>query len=215
MMTKPMPPADTLLAHARWTRAFARALVAEDSEDVAQDAWIAAIQHGEVARPWFATVMRNVVRMRWRSATRRQLREQALEEVAVLSPEQLAQQMELQKKLATAVLALEEPQRSTIVLVFYEGLTPPEVARHLDIPATTVRSRLRAALVRLRRELERDDDQWALALMPLVGIPVPPQHRLSSRARSPCSPSPRRSRQSGLGRHHQHHHRSPHLLRNR
>lgn len=167
--------ADALLAHAQWVRAFARALVAEDSDDVAQDAWIAAIRHGELARPWFATVMRNAVRMRWRSATRRRLREEASEPTeATLSPEQLAQRMELQQKLAAAVVALDEPYRSTIVLVFYEGLSPAEIARRHDIPATTVRSRLRAALVMLRRTLACDDADWRVALAPLGAIPGAP-----------------------------------------
>jgi RNA polymerase sigma factor (sigma-70 family) len=173
MMT-PVPSAEALLAHARWVETFARALVAEDSDDVAQDAWMAAIQHGVVSRPWFATVMRNAVRMRWRSTTRRQLREQATDSAATRTPEELAQRMELQTKLASAVLALEEPQRSTIILVFYEGLSPAEIARQQAIPATTVRSRLRAALVTLRRELELEGDGWKLALAPLVAVPSPP-----------------------------------------
>lgn len=134
---------------ARWVEAFARALVREDSDDVAQDAWLAAIQHPPAPaaspRPWFAAVIRNLRRMRFRSASRRRAREDAsATNDKVPTPAELTHRMEMQRRLASAVLALEEPQRSTIVLVFYEGLSPADVARHQGVPATTVRSPMRS-----------------------------------------------------------------------
>src|SRR5215470_2042101 len=161
MMNRPMTTADVdrLLGQARWVEGFARALVREDSDDVAQDAWLAAIQRPPAPaaspRPWFATVMRNLARMRFRSASRRRAREGASPTGGdAPTPAELAHRMELQRRLASVVLALEEPQRSTIVLVFYEGLSPADVARQQGVPATTVRSRMRAALVTLRARLD-------------------------------------------------------------
>ncbi len=174
---------DSLLAEARWVEAFARALVREDSDDVAQDAWLAAIQHPPAPaaspRPWFATVMRNLQRMRFRSASRRRAREDAsATEEQVPTPAELTHRLELQRRLASAVLALEEPQCSTIVLVFYEGLTPAEIARRQGVPATTVRSRVRAALVALRASLDAEEGgdrgRWHLALAPLAGPKLVP-----------------------------------------
>src|SRR5262245_55624201 len=180
MMTKqPMVTTDVdrLLGQARWVEGFARALVPEDSDDVAQDAWLAAIQHPPAPaaspRPWFATVMRNLNRMRFRSASRRRAREDASRtDDQVPTPAELAHRMELQRRLASAVLALEEPQRSTIVLVFYEGVSPADVARQQGVPATTVRSRVRAALVTLRARLDAEEGgdraRWHLALAPIA-----------------------------------------------
>ncbi|MBX3154894.1 MAG: RNA polymerase sigma factor [Deltaproteobacteria bacterium] len=182
MTTKqPMPTADldSLLDHARWVEGFARALVREDSEDVAQDAWLAAIRHPPAPsaspRPWFATVMRNLRRMRFRNTERRRAREDAsAPEEKAPTPAELAHRMELQRRLASAVLALEEPQRSTVVLVFYEGLTPADVARRHNLPATTVRSRLRAALATLRERLDAEEggdrNRWHLALAPIAVV---------------------------------------------
>jgi RNA polymerase sigma factor (sigma-70 family) len=186
MMTKPpmaMTDVDSLLAQARWVEGFARALVREDSDDVAQDAWLAAIQHPPATtgspRPWFATVMRNLKRMRFRGAARRRAREEAsAPEDHVPTPGELAHRMELQRRLATAVIALDEPQRSTVVLVFYEGLSPAEVARQQGVPATTVRSRVRAALATLRDRLDAEDGgdrgRWKLALAPIAAPKLVP-----------------------------------------
>ena len=175
-----------LLGEARWVEGFARALVREDADDVAQDAWLAAIQHPPAPaaspRPWFATVMRNLKRMRFRSASRRRAREDASATGEngddVPSPAELTHRMELQRRLASAVLALEEPQRSTIVLVFYEGLSPADVARRQGVPATTVRSRVRAALVTLRERLDAEEGgdraRWRLALAPIAAPKLVP-----------------------------------------
>lgn len=185
MTKQPLPALDVerLLSEARWVEGFARALVREDSDDVAQDAWLAAIQHPPAAtaspRPWFATVMRNLGRMRFRSTSRRRAREEASapgEQPA--TPAELAHRMELQRRLATAVLALDDPQRSTVVLVFYEGLSPADVARQQGVPATTVRSRLRAALVTLRERLDAEEGgdrrRWHLALGPIAAPKLAP-----------------------------------------
>lgn len=180
-MTKHATDVEGLLGQVRWVEGFARALVREDSEDVAQDAWLAAIQRPPAAssRPWFATVMRNLTRLRFRSASRRRAREHARAAGDdVPTPAELAHRMELQRRLANAVVALEEPQRSTVVLVFFEGLSPAEVARQQGIPATTVRSRLRAALVTLRARLDAEEDgdraRWQLALAPLAAPKLAP-----------------------------------------
>jgi RNA polymerase sigma factor (sigma-70 family) len=54
---------------------------------------------------------------------------------------------------------LTRPQRSVLVLQFYEGLPNDEVARLLNIPPATVRSHARRGLQRLRKELE-DAGEW-------------------------------------------------------
>lgn len=48
-----------------------------------------------------------------------------------------------------ALGSLTSEQRSAIELVYFHGLTSQEVGRILDVPAPTVRSRLRLGLLKL------------------------------------------------------------------
>jgi RNA polymerase sigma factor (sigma-70 family) len=181
MMNRTMEsmPIEDLLAHARWVQGFARALVADAGDDVAQDAWVAAIRKPPVAgsqpRAWFATVMRNAARMRFRGASRRAAREELEPALgpAPSAPDEAVHRMQLQRRLAELVLALDEPRRTVVVLAFFDGLTAAEIGRKLDVPATTVRSRLASALETMRAQLDADEGgdraRWHFALAPLVG----------------------------------------------
>jgi hypothetical protein len=74
-----------------------------------------------------------------------------------------------------AVAELEEPYRTTLILRFYDGLAPTEIARHLGVPASTVRVRLKRGLDRLRVRLEERTERRALAvgLLLLAQLPEP------------------------------------------
>lgn len=70
------------------------------------------------------------------------------------------------------MLELEEPYRQTVLLRYYEGLSSPEIARRLEVPAGTVRWRLSNALGLLRERLDREYGNraaWSLLLAPLAG----------------------------------------------
>ena len=56
--------------------------------------------------------------------------------------EDAAERLHLHRRLAKAVLALDEPYRSTLVLRFFDDLAPREIARRQGLPAATVRKRL-------------------------------------------------------------------------
>jgi len=172
---------DELLAEIGWVRRLARALVrdAAVADDVAQDAWLLAIQHpptdARPLRPWLHRVVRNVARMRHRAATRRaarEAREAAIDPREIPSPEQLVERVELQRVVAGEVVALGEPYRSTVLLHFVEGLSSSEIARRLGVPDGTVRRRLKVALDQLRERLRARDDApvpgWLAALIPLA-----------------------------------------------
>ena len=59
-----------------------------------------------------------------------------------------------QLTVAAALDVLSEPQRATLRLTFYDGLTQSEVADHLGLPLGTVKSHHRRGLARLRDHLE-------------------------------------------------------------
>jgi RNA polymerase sigma-70 factor (ECF subfamily) len=56
--------------------------------------------------------------------------------------------------LSRALAALSPEQREVVHLKVFEGMTFPEVAAVLDVPANTAASRYRYALVHLRKALK-------------------------------------------------------------
>lgn len=58
--------------------------------------------------------------------------------------------MGLRKKLA----GLKPEQRTVIELSYFSGYTQEEISKALDIPLGTIKSRLRAAIIELRKQLQ-------------------------------------------------------------
>ncbi|HEX5139206.1 MAG TPA: sigma-70 family RNA polymerase sigma factor, partial [Planctomycetota bacterium] len=117
-------------------------------------------------RAWLGKVLTNIARMRHRGRQRALRRELLAHRAdAPPSPAEMAARLELERKIVDAVTDLREPYRSTLLLHFYDGLGPAEIARHLGVPASTVRVRLKRALAIVRARLEHDsDDRRALML---------------------------------------------------
>ena len=72
--------------------------------------------------------------------------------------------LELARFVSDAVAELPEEQREVIVLKEYQGLTFVEIAEALDLPTSTVKTRLYRGLVQLREALERKGITSAAAL---------------------------------------------------
>lgn len=173
-----------LLAHSSWVRRLARSLVHDDAlaDDLMQDAWVAVLRHppqdGLPARPWLSQVMRNLFRMRLRGDKRRRSREETAHrdllpgDSHLDSPEQLVERVQTQRTLAGLVVALEEPLRQTVLLRYYEGLSAADIAARQNIPAGTVRWRLKTGIDKLRAELDRrhggERRAWLPAVVPLT-----------------------------------------------
>lgn len=176
------------MEHAEWTRRLALALVGDpdDASDLTQDAFEVALTQPPAKagplRPWLGGVVRNLARMRRRSAGRRRAREQEVELAdpeGVPPPDELVDRARAQQRVARGVLELDEPYRSTVLLRYYEGLSSAEIARRKRIPAATVRARLRTGLDRLRAELDRDDrvggrERWFALVAPLAAADPTP-----------------------------------------
>ncbi len=172
-----------LLEQTLWLRALARQLVkdANTADDVVQATLIAAMEWGdrprEGLRNWLAAVARNVARQIGRRESRLAYRERksALLE-ALPSAGEMVELVETQRVLSKAVLELAEHYRSTIILRYFEELTPTQIANKLDIPASTVRVRLKRGLellrVRLESEFKEEGRDWVHAILPLA---LPPR----------------------------------------
>jgi RNA polymerase sigma-70 factor (ECF subfamily) len=69
------------------------------------------------------------------------------------SPEQVAISSEDARSVRAALDGLPEEQRSLVDLAYYEGLTHSEIAARTGVPLGTIKTRLRSAMMTLRRAL--------------------------------------------------------------
>ena len=173
---------EELLRESRWLRRLAGHLVADPAEadDVAQQTYLAALASPppveREVRAWLTRVARNVVRSRYRADRRRRCREQAADERAdVVAPDQLLEQVELQRILAELVAGLPEPYRAVIVLRFYRDRSAADMAAAEGVPAATIRWRIQRGLELLRAGLDRRHGgrraDWKPALAGFAGLP--------------------------------------------
>lgn len=173
---------DALLAQHAWVRALARTLVRDDADadDLAQDAWLAALRtpptgRGAV-RGWFATVLRNGARQAHRGDVRRDRREAgAARPDGVPSALDVVARAEEHGTVVQAVLGLDEPFRTAVLLRFFDELPPREIALRTGVPVETARSRVQRGLAKVREKLDAahggDGAAWKAALLPLASLP--------------------------------------------
>ena len=155
---------DLFAANAASLRRLARGLLADEgeAEDVFQETWLELLRRPprrDVSLPgWLRAVLRNFARKRRRTEDRRARREHAAAraEATAADPRALVERVEVSQRLVSLVLELGEPERSAILLRFFEDLKPADIARKQGIPVTTVRSRIHHALGLLRSRLERE-----------------------------------------------------------
>jgi len=153
--------------------ALAVAIVAEraDAEEVVADAFGQAWRTGPQFDPgrgsvaaWLATITRtralDLVRARGRRARALERAAQAgtsglaapLAEMAV-APDRGAEQQEAKRLVRHCLAELPEAQRRVIELAYFGGLTQTEIAAELQEPLGTVKTRMRAAMAKLRGSL--------------------------------------------------------------
>lgn len=165
-----------------WLRTLALQLIADAAaaDDAVQETVVAALRRrpaldsGGRARAWLASVLRRNVSYALRGARNRADRERrSAREEAQPAADEVAARAESQRSLADAVFSLSEPYRSVVLLRFFEGLEPGEIAARRGVPAATVRSQLSRALAEMRATLDRrhggDSRVWCAALLPLAG----------------------------------------------
>jgi RNA polymerase sigma-70 factor (ECF subfamily) len=146
-------PALVLLARA-WVPTRA------DAEDVVQEAfvrfWRSRARAADPTAYLFACVKRCA--LDWVRARGRQVRREA----AAAKPEGESlfdgplEQAERRAAVATALDSLPEAQREVLVMKVWGGLTFPQIADALGIPADTAASRFRYALSKLRERLAEE-----------------------------------------------------------
>lgn len=167
----PDPKLDALLQHSSWVRALAHNLARDPglAEDIVQETWVSALRRGprdaRSLRGWLATLLRRHLRQIRRGEARRALREERhARALAEPSTAEVVERAESGRALAQAVLELREPFRSTVLLRYFEELSPDEIATRMGVPVPTVHSRLGRGLAALRQRLGREREArrgWA------------------------------------------------------
>ena len=136
--------AEQLLQHQAFLQRLARGLAGSDAEDLVQDVWRRALEHPPIhslrLRAWIAQITRNLAANRRRDELRRRGRETdvARWERSEDGPHSRAARFELHRELVGLLAALDEPYRDTLLMRYFEGLLPEEIARRSGLPTATV-----------------------------------------------------------------------------
>lgn len=138
---------------------------AQAAEDVAQEALLRAWRHAQVfdarrasAATWVLSITRNLaidtLRVR-RSTPTDPARFVALGSISLEgSPDDVAETLGDQPDVRRALAELPPEQRRALVLSAVYGLTAVDVSEHEAIPLGTAKTRIRAALMKLRKTLD-------------------------------------------------------------
>ncbi|HEX6811139.1 MAG TPA: sigma-70 family RNA polymerase sigma factor [Planctomycetota bacterium] len=159
-MRIPLPP--ELSTHATAMRALARMLVGEQhADDLVQDTALQALLRSPDQptglRGWLMQVLRHRAGKHWRSEGRRRAREaNTPRPEPEITPAQLVEQREAVQQLHAALMSCPEPYLGTLLLRFFEDLTPTVIAEKTGTPLPTVKSRLQRGLALLRERLDRE-----------------------------------------------------------
>lgn len=170
-----------LLEQAQWVRTLVRRLIRDEAlaEEVVQDTWVAALERRPAAdrsgglRAWLAAVARNLsLRARRRELVRSVVEHASARSERIGGGQDEVERMQLQQKLAGAVLELEEPYRSAVILRHLDGLSSGEIAGRQGCTVEAARQRVARGLAMLRARLEREFGErgtWCAALVKLAG----------------------------------------------
>ncbi len=131
------------------------------AEDVMQDVFLRIWRNPPVMEApsgtlagWFAVLARN----RAIDQLRRRRPSDSADDVILLSPVDVAAQGEhniLLERARSMIGALPEEQQTVLHLAFFDGLSHSEIAERLRSPLGTIKTRLRRAVLTLRKAAER------------------------------------------------------------
>ncbi len=127
----------------------------EDADDLLQETWVRVARSArgfDTARrfrSWIYGIATNLARDLFR---RRMTRERALRDLATHPPATSDTDAVDRRELRERIAQLPENLRAVLLLRYYEGMNEAEMAEVLNVPRGTVKSRLHAALRRLRGE---------------------------------------------------------------
>lgn len=104
---------------------------------------------------WLFTIARSraIDRVRARAARKRVTADDPTDAPEVRRPEEAAELIERRRLVRQAMANLSSDQRTALALAYYEGLSHSQIAERLQEPLGTVKTRIRQAMISLRRAL--------------------------------------------------------------
>jgi RNA polymerase sigma-70 factor (ECF subfamily) len=130
------------------------------AEDVLQEVFLqlwrkptAFVQNRGSLGAWLVVIARN----RAIDVLRRRKPSDSVEDVVLASPVNVADEAErntVMQKVRGVIANLPEEQRKTLHLAYFDGLSHTEIASRTGDPLGTVKTRIRQALITLRKALE-------------------------------------------------------------
>ncbi|MCE9636993.1 MAG: RNA polymerase sigma factor [Planctomycetes bacterium] len=184
---------EQLVAQREWVRRLARTMVRDDAaaDDLVQDAFVTALAsppRRDGWRAWMTQVLRNRSRNVHRGESRRAVRESASHgAVHERATADVVAEADAHRHVVDAVMELDEPLRTTVLLRYFEDLSVEDVAHRTESPLETTRSRLSRAREILRSRLDREHggrEAWCLPLL----FTAPPSPDATGRAARPRVP---------------------------
>jgi RNA polymerase sigma-70 factor (ECF subfamily) len=106
--------------------------------------------------PWLYAVARNAIVDRARARREQTFAEAPDEPTAAPGPAERAESAYVSWRVHRAVEGLPDHERELVELAYWSGLSQSEIAKFLDIPLGTVKTRTRSALAHLADVLEDD-----------------------------------------------------------
>jgi RNA polymerase sigma-70 factor (ECF subfamily) len=125
------------VSHA-FTRALANKLMLEAMPEPAMKAWL------------YATARNAVVDLKRRENRFRNFLRDRAPETVDSGQDDTVEKTVLQAGLMSLLEKLPDPLRIPVELKYYEGMNATEIGEAMNLPAATVRTRLRTAMLRLR-----------------------------------------------------------------
>lgn len=173
-----------------------------DAEDVTAEVYTQVWQRADTfdasrgqVEAWLVMLARSRAVDRLRAASvRRHLAAASLEAVVLRrapgpTPEQEAQARERCRGLTSALEVLSPAERQLVELAFFEGWTHTELAARLRLPLGTLKTRLRAAMIKLRAHLSTTGQPAAGLEERFARSPKPPGSSDGALAAGHCIPS--------------------------
>ncbi len=169
---------ETLLEYEPFVRSILRGMVSDENQvhDLVQETWVRAMRRppteSGAIKGWLARVAKNLVHdSRRRSATRTHRENAVSRPEADTSGATSEERLRLHKQIVDAVMELDEPYRTVMILTYYEELSANQIAARLDRKASTVRSQIHRAHETLRTKLDGDygsRDNWMVIATPMM-----------------------------------------------
>jgi len=164
---------------APWVLGLAFRILQDDDEaeevvgDVFTQVWRHADRHdarrGPLV-PWILSIARNRAldllrrRRRWWQKAERWQRARDTDDGGVTpaagAAEAAVPGFPVHREVHQALAALPEDQRRVVALAYFEGLSHSEIAKRLDVPLGTVKTRMRIAQGKLADALQHLKDWW-------------------------------------------------------